>query len=158
MDFRGLDEITRKNRYPLVLISKAMDHLSSAKFYTKLDNRGIYHWVQVMEGKEWKTAFHTRYGHYEYTGTPFSLANAPAAVQSYINTTLWPYLDVLVIAYQDNIIVYSNTVEEHKKHVRTMLEVLLKAGLYLKLRKCKFNAKEIRFVGFIITLEEVHKV
>jgi hypothetical protein len=87
---------------------------------------------------------------------PFDLTNAPAAFQSYINATLWPYVDVFVIAYLDNIVVYSNTVEEHRKHVRTVLETLLKASQYLKLRKCEFNAKESRFVGFIITLEEVH--
>jgi hypothetical protein len=86
---------------------------------------------------------------------PFGLANSPAAFQSYINATLWPYLDVFVMAYLDDIVVYSNTVEEHRKHVRTVLEALLKAGLYLKLRKCEFNVKEIRFVGYIITPEEV---
>jgi hypothetical protein len=155
VDYRGLNQITRKNRYPLPLISEAIDRLSGVKFSTKLDIRNAYHWVRVAEGKEWKTAFRTRYGHYEYTVMPFSLANAPAAFQSYINATLRPYLDVFVIAYLYDIVVYSNTVEEHRKHVRTVLKALLKAGLYLKLRKCKFNAKEIRFLRFIITPEEV---
>jgi hypothetical protein len=86
---------------------------------------------------------------------PFDLANALAAFQSYINAMLRQYLDIFVIAYLDNIVVYSNTVEEHRKHVRTMLEALLKAGLYLKSRKCEFNAKEIGFVEFIRTLVEV---
>jgi hypothetical protein len=155
VDYRGLNQITRKNRYPLPLISEAIDHLSGAKFYTKVDIRDAYHWVRVAEGEEWKMVFCTRYGHYEYTVMPFGLANAPAAFQSYINATLPPYLDVFVITYLDNIVVYSNTVEEHRKHVRTMLEALLKAGLYLKLHKCEFNAKEMGFVGFIITPEEV---
>jgi hypothetical protein len=155
MDYRGLNQITRKNRSPLPLISEAIDRLFGEKFYTKLDNRDVYYRVRVVEGEEWKMAFCTRYGHYEYTVMPFGLANAPAAFQSYINATLWPYLDVFVIAYLDDIVVYSNTVEEYRKHVRTVLEALLKAGLYLKLHKCKFNAKEIGFVGFIITPEEV---
>jgi hypothetical protein len=155
VDYRGLNQFTRKNRYPLSLISKAIDRLSGAKFYTKLDIRDAYHRVRVAEGEEWKMAFRTRYGHYEYTDMPFSLANAPAAFQSYINATLRPYLDVFVIAYLGDKVVYSNTVEEHRKHVRTVLEALLKAGLYLKLRKYEFNAKEIGFVGFIITPKEV---
>jgi hypothetical protein len=143
VDYRGLNQITRKNRYPLPLISEAIDRLSGAKFYTKLNIRAAHHWVRVVEGDEWKTAFRTRYGHYKYIVMPFGLANAPAVFQSYINATLRPYLDVFVIAYLDDKVVYSSTVEEHRKHVPTVLEALLKAGLYLKLRKCKFNAKEI---------------
>jgi hypothetical protein len=86
---------------------------------------------------------------------PFGLANAPAAFLSYVNATLQLYLDVIFIAYLDNIVVYSNTVEEHRKLVRTVLEAMLKAGLYLKLCKCKVYAKENGFMGFIIALEEV---
>jgi hypothetical protein len=86
---------------------------------------------------------------------PFGVANAPTAFQSYINATLRPYLDVFVIAYLDDIVVYSNTAEEHREHVRTVLKTLLQAGLYLKLQKCEFNAKEIGFVGFMITPEQV---
>jgi hypothetical protein len=85
----------------------------------------------------------------------FDLANTPSAFQSFINATLCPYLEVFVIAYLDDIVVYSNTAEEHREHVRTMLKALLQAGLYLKLRKCEFNAKEIGFIGFVITPEQV---
>ncbi len=155
VDYRGLNQITRKNRYPLPLISEAIDRLSGAKYHTKLDIRDAYHRVRIAEGEEWKTAYRTRYGHYEYTVMPFGLANAPAAFQSHVNAMLRPYLDVFVIAYLDDIVVYSNTAEEHREHVRTVLKALLQAGLYLKLRKCEFNAKEIGFVGFVITLDEV---
>jgi hypothetical protein len=86
---------------------------------------------------------------------PFGLANAPTAFQSYINATLRPYLDVFVIAYLDDIVVYSNTAEEYREHIRTVLKPLLQAGLYLKLPKCEFNAKEIGLVGFVITPEQV---
>jgi hypothetical protein len=86
---------------------------------------------------------------------PFGLANALTAFQSYINATLRPYLDVFAIAYLDDIVVYSNTAEEHREHVCTVLKTLLQAGLYLKLRKCKFNAKDIGSVGFVITPEQV---
>jgi hypothetical protein len=155
VDYRGLKQISRKNRYLLPLISESIDHLSGGKFYTKVDICDAYYRVQVAEGEEWKTAFRTRYGHYEYTVMPFGLANAPAAFQSYIIATLCPYLNVFVIAYLDNIVVYSNTAAEHMEHVHAVLKVLLKMGLYLKLRKCEFNAKEIGFVRFVITPEEV---
>jgi hypothetical protein len=155
VDYRGLNQILRKNRYPLPLISEAIDRLSGTKFYTKLDIRDDYHRVRVAEGEEWKTAFRTRYGHYEYTVLLFRLANAPAAFQSNINATLRPYLDVFVIAYLDDIVVYSITAEEHREHVRTVMKALLQAGRYLKLQKCEFNAKEIGFVGFVITPEQV---
>jgi hypothetical protein len=155
INYRGLNQISRKNSNPLPLISEAIDRLSGAKFYTKLDIRDAYHRVRVAEGEEWKTAFCSRYGHYEYTVMPFGLANTPATFQSYINATLWPYLDVFVIAYLDDIVVYSNMVEEHREHVRTVLKALLQVGLYLKLRKCEFIAKEIGFVGFVITPEQV---
>jgi hypothetical protein len=88
---------------------------------------------------------------------PFGLANTPAAFWSYINILLRPNLNVFVIAYLDNIVVYSNMVEEHRRHVRTVLETLFKAGLDLKLCSRKFNAKEIRYMGFIVASEEVRK-
>jgi hypothetical protein len=140
VDFRGLNQITRKDHYPLPLISEAIDCLSGAKFYTKLDIRD---------------AFRTRYGHYKYRVMLFWLANAPAAFQSYINTTLWPYLNVFIIAYLDDIVVYFNTAEEHREHVHTVLKALLQAGLYLKLQIYKSNLKEIGFVKFVITPEQV---
>ncbi len=155
IDYKGFKRISRINRYPLTLISKAIDHLSGAKFNTKLDIRDSYHMVQVAEGKEWKTAIRTRYSYYTYIVMQFGLANTLAAFQNNINAMLQLYLDVFVIAYLNSIVVNSNTAGEHREHVHIGLKALLQAGLYLKLRKYKFIATITGFVGFVITSEQV---
>lgn len=102
VDYRGLNAITVKNRYALPLISKLLMRLVGAKKFTKLDLRGAYNLVRIMEGKEWKTAFRTRYGHYEYLVMPFGLTNAPASFQALVNNVLREYLDIFVIVYLDD--------------------------------------------------------
>jgi hypothetical protein len=155
VDFRGLNQITKKNRYPLPLISESMDRLAGAHYFTKLDIREAYHRLRIASGDEWKTAFRTRYGHYEYTVVPFGLVNAPAAFQGHINSVLREHLDQFCIAYLNDIVVYSNSIEEHMEEVWCVLAKLQEAGLYLKLSKCEFNMQRISFVGFIITPEGV---
>ncbi len=155
VDYRSLNLITKKNRYPLPLIGEAIDRLSGARYFTKLDIRDAYHRVRIKKGDEWKTAFRTRYGHFEYNVVAFGLANAPAAFQGYVNQVLRECLDLFCIAYLDDIVVYSDTREEHTAHVRQVLERLKTTGLYLKLSKCQFYAKQIGFVGFIITPDSI---
>ncbi len=151
VDFRGLNQITKKNRYPLPLICESIDRLAGARYLKKLDIREAYHMLRIVSGDEWKTAFCLWYGHYEYTVVPFSLVNAPAAFQGHINSMLREYLDQFCIAYLDDIVVYSNSLEEHTEHVRCVFAKLQEAGLYLKLSKCEFNMQRISFVSFIIT-------
>ena len=151
VDYRALNKLTKKNRYPLPLIREALDRLSGAQYYTKLDIRSAYNLIRIRRGDEWATAFRTRYGHYEYQVMPFGLANAPATFQSYINDTLRDYLDVFCIAYLDDILVYSETREEHTEHVRKVLTRLLQKGLYLKLEKCEFYTRKVGFVGFVVS-------
>ena len=124
VDYRGLNEITIKNRYPLPLLQETLTRLSQAKYYTKLDIRGAYNLVRIAEGEEWKTAFRTRYGHFEYAVMPFGLTNAPASFQHFINNTLREFLDIFCTAYLDNILIYSDTLEENKHHVRKVLQKL----------------------------------
>ena len=106
-------------------------------------------------GDEWKTAFRTRYGHFEYLVMPFGLTNAPATFQSYINEVLRTYLDEFCVAYIDDILIYSRTLEEHIEHVRKILKKLLEHGLYVKLEKCQFHVQEIEFLGYILSPEGV---
>ena len=113
VDYRGLNRITTKNRYPLPLISEALDRLSGAKYFTKLDIRLAYNLIRIKKGDEWKTAFRTRYGHFKYYVMPFGLSNAPATFQAHINEVLRDYLDIFCIAYLDDILIYSDTLEEH---------------------------------------------
>ncbi|TKA33188.1 hypothetical protein B0A50_00741 [Salinomyces thailandicus] len=156
IDYRGLNKITVKNRYPLPLISELMDRLSRASIYTKLDLRDAYYRLRIREGDEWKTAFRTRYGHYEYTVMPFGLANAPASFQSYIYKALGGLLDNICVVYLDDILIYSDNEEEHIEHVRMVLERLRDWKLYAKRSKCTFHTKTVEFLGFIISPRGIH--
>ena len=113
IDYQGLNHLTIKNRYPLPLMGELMDRLSKAKRYTKLDLRNAYHRIRIREGDEWKTAFRTRYGHFEYQVMPFGLANAPATFQAHINQVLAGLVDVTCIVYLDDILIYSNDLMIH---------------------------------------------
>src|SRR5436190_438213 len=151
VNYRALNHVTIKNRYPLPLISEILDRLKRAMRFTKIDLRAAYNLLRVALGEEWKTAFRTRYGHFEYLVMPFGLTNAPATFQSYINSALQEYLDDFCIAYLDDILIYSNSHEEHTKHVRLVLEKLRKHGLYASLEKCEFSVEEVNFLGFVIS-------
>jgi predicted DNA-binding protein YlxM (UPF0122 family) len=155
VDYRGLNAITVKNRHPLPLIQEALDRLRGAKRFTKLDLRNAYHRIRIKPGDEWKTAFRTRYGHYEYLVMPFGLANAPATFQAYINEALTGLVDIICVAYLDDILIYSANPEDHKDHVRQVLQRLRENGLYAKLSKCEFSTDRVEFLGFVITTEGV---
>ena len=115
-----------------------------------LDIEEAYYRVRMKEGKEWKTAFRTRYGHYEYTVMPFRLKNAPATFQQLINDTVREYLDKFVITYLNNILIYSDTLEEHRQHVPKVLEKLSEKALYIKKEKSRFEVQEVEFLGYVI--------
>lgn len=155
VDYRGLNEITIKNRYPLPLVGEIIDRLAGANIFTQLDLRDAYHRLRIRKGDEWKTAFRTRYGHFEYQVMPFGLANAPATFQSYINRALSDLLDICCVVYLDDILIYSRTADEHTKHVRMVLERLRDYKLYCKLNKCAFHTDTVSFLGFIINPQGV---
>jgi hypothetical protein len=135
IDYRGINEGTIKNRYPLPLMQDTLMNLSRAKWFTKLDIRGAYNLICMAEGEEWKTAFLTRYGLFESLVMPFGLTNALATFQNFMNDVLAPYLDRLCTAYLDDTLIYSDTFEEHQEHVNLVLEAFEKAGLHLKPEK-----------------------
>ena len=139
VDYRGLNEMTVKNRYPLPLIQETLARLQKARWYTKLDLRDGYYHLRIAKGEEWKTAFRTRYGHFEYQVMPFGLANAPASFQHFINDTIRDLLDVFCMAFLDDILIYSETLEENKKHTRLVLECLAAARIHPKPEKCHFH-------------------
>jgi hypothetical protein len=150
VDYRGLNEGTIKNRYPLPLLEETLMRLSKAQFFTTLDIRGAYNLVRMAEGEEWKTAFRTRYGLFESLVMPFGLTNAPADFQALINDVLRQFLDDFCTAFLDDILIYSNTLEEHKKQVYKVLKALSDAGLHLKPEKCHFHKQEVKYLGFIV--------
>lgn len=155
VDYRGLNNATIKNRYPLPLVGESLDRLGRAKRYTQLDLTAAYHRMRIRKGDEWKTAFRTRYGHFEYQVLPFGLANAPASFQAYINRALAQRLDVNVIVYLDDILVFSEDEATHEGDVKWVLEQLRKFKLYVCLDKCKFHTTEVRFLGYIISPEGI---
>lgn len=151
VDYRGLNKITVKNRCPLPLISETLDRLSTAKIFTKLDLKGAYNLVRVAKGDEWKTAFRTRYGHFEYLVMPFGLTNAPATFQAFLNDVLRECLDTVVVIYLDDILIYSPDEESHTTHVRRVLQLLADAQLQVNLEKCQFHVSEVEFLGYVIS-------
>ena len=151
VDYRGLNKVTVKNRHPLPLISETLDRLTGAKVFTKLDLKDAYHRIQIRKGDEWKTAFRTRYGHFEYLVIPFGLTNAPATFQAYINKSLTGLMDKFCVVYLDDILIYSDAQSEHLDHVKQVLERLRRFGLYASLKKCDFFTTKVEFLGFIVS-------
>lgn len=151
VDYRGLNRITRKDRYPLPLIYETLRNIGQAKWYTKLDVIAAFHRIRIAQGDEWKTAFRTRYGLYEWLVTPFGLANAPSTFQKYINWALRDYLDEFCSAYMDDVLVFSSgSKEEHQEHVRKVLARLSSAGLQLDIDKSEFSVTSTKYLGFVL--------
>ncbi len=156
IDYRGLNDITVKNTYPLPLMSSAFERLQGASFFTKLDLRNAYYLVRMREGDEWKTAFNTPRGHFEYLVLPFGLSNAPAVFQAPVNDVLRDMVDQFIYVYLDDILIFSHSLQEHVQHVRQVLQRLLENGLYVKAEKCVFHAQSVPFLGYIVSAEGVH--
>lgn len=155
VDFRQLNNITIRDSYPLPLITEIQDKIRGKKWFTKLDITDAYNRLRIKKGEEWKTAFKTKFGHYEYTVMPFGLTNAPAAFQRYIDNVMSPYLHDFTIAYLDDILIFSNSMEEHVQQVKKVLKKLREAKLQVKLKKCEFHVQETDFLGHRITQEGI---
>ncbi|KAI2657028.1 Transposon Tf2-6 polyprotein [Labeo rohita] len=162
IDYRALNEVTVKYRYPLPLVPPALEQLRSARYYTKLDLRSAYNLIHIREGDEWKTAFSTTSGHYEYRVMPFGLANCPSYFQAFVNEVFRDMLNRWVIVYIDDILIFSNTYADHVQHVRAVLQRLIQHKLYAKEEKCQFHQERVSFLGYIIsprpkTLKELQR-
>ena len=151
VDYRWLNELTVRNSFPLPLISDLIDRLRFAKVFTKIDLRGAYNLVRIKPGDEWKTAFRCVFGHFEFTVMPFGLMNAPAVFQSMMMDIFRDILDVYVIVYIDDLLIFSASVDDHVSHVREVLRRLRDNRLYAKLSKCVFHSASVEFLGFIIS-------
>jgi len=155
MDYRALNKITIKNKYPLPRIDDLLDRIVGSKFFSKIDLRSGYHQIRMAEEDIYKTAFRTRYGHFEFKVLPFGLTNAPATFQGLMNDVFRQYLDDFVNVYIDDILVFSKTMKEHLTHLRKVLEQLRKNKLYGKLSKCSFFQKEMEFLGHVISAQGI---
>ena len=156
VDYRGLNRITRKNRHPLPRIDELIDRFRGARYFTKLDLLSGYHQQRIFEPHTHKTAFRCRYGHFEFNVVPFGLTNAPASFSNMMIKVLDPVLDKWVVVYLDDILIYSRTKEEHLTHIRKVLSLLRKNGLYAKLSKCSFMQEQTEFLGHVISKDGVH--
>ncbi|XP_077137060.1 uncharacterized protein LOC143794136 [Ranitomeya variabilis] len=143
--------ITIKNRYPLPLIPELFDRLRGARIFTKLDLRGAYNLVRIRSGDEWKTAFNTRDGHYEYLVMPFGLCNAPAVFQEFVNDVFRDLLYSCVLVYLDDILIFSSDLPSHRRSVREVLQRLRENHLYAKIEKCLFEQTSLPFLGYIVS-------
>lgn len=155
-DYRKLNEITIKNRYPLPNIEEATDRLTGADWFTKIDLRDAFYSIRMAEGEEWKTAFRSRYGLYEFMVMPMGLTNAPATMQQMINDVLRDLLDITVLAYVDDILVFTTgSLEQHVKDVQAVFERLATTTFKTAPEKCEFHKKSVKFLGFIIGTDGV---
>ncbi|KAL0167267.1 hypothetical protein M9458_039111, partial [Cirrhinus mrigala] len=141
----------RITEYPLPLMAMAFELLQGTSIFTKLDPRNAYSLVRIRQGDEWKTAFNTPTGHYEYLVMPFGLTNAPAVFQALINDILWDMLNQFVFVYLNDILIFSRSLEEHEGHVSRVLQRHLDNHLYMKPEKCEFHVTQAQFLRFIIT-------
>ena len=155
VDYRKLNKLTIKNKYPLPRIDDLLDQLRGAVVFSKIDLRSGYHQILVKSEDVQKKTFRSRYGHYEYVVMPFGVTNAPAVFMDYMNQIFRPFLDKFVVVFIDDILIYSKNKEEHIDHLRVVLAVLREHQLYGKLSKCEFWLEEVQFLGHVISAQGI---
>ncbi|GJS17725.1 putative reverse transcriptase domain-containing protein [Tanacetum coccineum] len=156
IDYRKLNKLTVKNRYPLLRIDNLFDQLQGSRVYSKIDLRSGYHQLRVCEEDILKTTFRTCYGHYEFQVMLFGLTNAPAIFMDLMNPVCKPYLDRFVIVFIDDILIYSKSIKEHEGHLKLILRLLKEEELYAKFSKCDFWLSNVQFLGHVIDSEGIH--
>ena len=155
IDYRQINKVTVKNKYPLPRIEDLFDQLKGAGVFSKIDMRSRYYQLRVKDVDVPKTTFKTRYGHYELLVMPFGLTNAPKAFMDLMNRVFRPYLDQFVKVFIDDILVYSIYEQEHEQHLKIVLQTFREKKLYAKLSKCDFWLKEVSFLGHIVSVEGI---
>ena len=155
VDYWALNNITVKNSYSLLLISELQDWFQGVQWFTKFDISGAFNQIHIKEEDKWKTAFWMRSELYEYLVMPFRLTNAPVTFQAFINNVLWEYLNQFVVVYLNDILIYFKTREQHVQYVCRVLQALQGTGLQIKPEKSLFHFKEVHFLDFIVTSEEL---
>lgn len=151
VDYRALNRITKKNSYTLPRIDEFVDRIGKSCYFSKIDLKSGYHQILMEDSDKEKTSFATRYGHYEFCVLPFGLCNAPATFMSFMNDIFHDYIDKFMLIYLDDILIFSNTEEEHFKHVQLVLERLRQNNLKANKTKCEFFTDKITFLGYTLS-------
>jgi hypothetical protein len=151
VDYRYLNALTFKSRFPIPVFDELMDELAKATWFSTLDLNSGYHQIRLKKGEEFKTAFQTHFGHLEFKVLAFGLCGAPGTFQGAMNTTLSPLLRKCVLVFFDDILVYSETFEDHIQHLKLVLQLLSRDQWNIKLSKCKFAQQSITYLGHTIS-------
>ena len=155
VDYRGINRVTIPNRYPLPLMQELQDRIQGAQWFTKMDLKNGFHLSRMRGGDEWKTAFRTRYGLYEFLVMPFGLMNAPATFQDMMNHIFCDIIDLGLLVYMDDLLIYAKTAEEHDNIVREVLKRLQLNKLAVSPEKCVWRQQEVEFLGYLVGREGI---